>query len=502
MELIRYVRVVRRRLLLIVICPLVAGALAGVISYVLPPTYEAQVVLVVRPAQPLPSTDPTAAALTSDQILRTYASLMIQRPLLQSVIADLGLSLTPADLKKKITVTPEPNTNLLDVSVQDTNPSQARDLANRLVADFIAEVKQIQQQEAQTPNNRSQDNLVVVSPAVRPDRPIFPNLPLDVAIALAAGLLARFGLAFLLDYLDQSIKSDEELTERLGLMTLAHIGFAPAGKGKRAELVALDGQSPASEAYKALRTNLLFSTIDHELKTIVLTSAAPGEGKSRTASNLAIALAHAGQRTLLIDADFRRPSLHRIFGRIRNVGLSNLTVQDADEREAITAVEEVPNLWLMTSGPIPPNPSELLGSGRMKELIAQMLSHFTHVIFDTPPINAVTDAVILAASADGTIVVVEQGRTTFPTLRHAKQMLDRVGGHTLGVVMNKVRASGGSSYSYAYGYGNYGSKSNQGTTTVRSADPSAFQPRITHRERLARIALRLFWRLRSDLDRS
>ncbi|PYQ63613.1 MAG: hypothetical protein DMF54_16290, partial [Acidobacteria bacterium] len=165
MELIRYVRVVRRRLLLIVICPLVAGALAGVISYVLPPTYEAQVVLVVRPAQPLPSTDPTAAALTSDQILRTYASLMIQRPLLQSVIADLGLSLTPADLKKKITVTPEPNTNLLDVSVQDTNPSQARDLANRLVADFIAEVKQIQQQEAQTPNNRSQDNLVVVSPA-------------------------------------------------------------------------------------------------------------------------------------------------------------------------------------------------------------------------------------------------------------------------------------------------------------------------------------------------
>jgi polysaccharide biosynthesis transport protein len=497
MELIRYVRIVRRRLWLIAICPIVAGGLAGIISFVIPPTYEAQVVLVVRPAQPLPSTDPTAAALTSDQILRTYASLMIQRPLLESVSTDLGLSITPAELKKKITVTPEPNTNLLDVSVQDSNPSQARELANRLVADFIAEVKQIQQQEAQTPNTRSQDNLVVVSPAVLPTSPIFPNLPLDVAVAVAAGVLAAFGLAFLLDYLDQSIKSDEELTERLGLIPIAHIAFAPAGKGKRAELVALDGQSPASEAYRGLRTNLLFSTIDHQLKTIVVTSAAPGEGKSRTAANLAIVLAHAGQRTLLIDADFRRPSLHRVFGRIRNIGLSSLTLQDADEREAITAVEEVPNLWLITSGPVPPNPSELLGSGRMKELIASLLSHFTHVIFDTPPINAVTDAAILAASADGTILVVEHGRTTFPALRHAKQMLDRVGAHTIGVVMNKVRASDSSSYSYAYGYGNYGSPTN-GRGALESAQPSEFPSRITRRDRLARGTQRLFWRTRSE----
>ena len=483
MELIRYVRIVRRRLWLIAICPIVAAGLAAVISVVLPPTYEAQVVLVVRPAQPLPSTDPTAAALTSDQILRTYASLMIQRPLLQSVITDLGLSISPAELKKKITVTPEPNTNLLDVSVQDPNPGQARDLANRLVADFIAEVKQIQQQEAQAPNTRSQDNLVVVSPAVLPDKPIFPNLPLDVAIAFAAGVLAAFGLAFLLDYLDQSIKSDDELTERLGLVPIAHVAYTPAGKGKHAELVVLDGQSPASEAYKALRTNLLFSTIDHQLKTIVVTSAAPGEGKSRTAANLAVVLAHAGQMTLLVDADFRRPSLHKVFGRIRNVGLSNLTLQDPDLREAITAVEQIPNLWLATSGPIPPNPSELLGSGRMKELIEELKGHFSYVIFDTPPVNAVTDAAILAATADGTILVVEQGRTTFPALRHAKQLLDRVGAHTAGVVMNKVRASG-SSYAYGYGYGNYGTPSDGRDN--ESQQPSALPQRVTLRDRLAR----------------
>jgi capsular exopolysaccharide synthesis family protein len=169
-----------------------------------------------------------------------------------------------------------------------------------------------------------------------------------------------------------------------------------------------------------------------------------------------VVLSEGGHRTLLIDADFRRPSLHRIFGRSRNVGFSNLILQNVAENEAILPVDKVRNLWLLTSGPIPPHPSELLGSGRVKELMAHMRSVFTYVILDSPPINAVTDATILAAAGNGTILVVEQGVTTFPALKHAKQSLDRVGAHTIGVVMNKVRASAGS---YAYEYGNYGSAS-------------------------------------------
>ena len=477
MELIKYVRVLRRRLWMIVICPIVAALVAGIASLALPPVYEAQVVLLVRPAQPLASTDPTVAALTSAQISQTYASLMTERPLLESVSADLGLKIQPEVLAQKITITPEPNTTILDVNVQDTNPALARDLANRLVADFITEVKQMQQQETQVPNARTGDNLIVVSPAVVPTAPISPNIRRNVAIAFAAGLLVALGIAFLLDYLDQSIKSDEDLTERLGLISIGHVAFTPGGKGRRAELVALDSQSPASEAYKTLRTNLLFSTIDQELKTIVVTSSGPGEGKSRTAANLAVVLAEAGHKTLLIDADFRRPSLHKIFGRIRNVGLSNLILQDVAENEAITAVEKVPNLWLVTSGPTPPNPSELLGSGRIKELMARLRGAFTYVILDTPPVNAVTDAAILAAAANGTILVVEQGRTTFPSLEHAKQLLDRVGAHTLGVVMNKVRASAGS---YSYEYGNYETPPDQhGKPAPQQASDS--EPRITVR---------------------
>jgi receptor protein-tyrosine kinase len=472
MELSRYLRVLRRRLWMIVVCPIVAALAAGVVSFLLPPVYEAHVSLLVRPSQPLASTDPTAAALTADQISRTYASLMTQRPLLESVIKELGINVRPDDLAKEITVTPETNTTILDVAVRDTNPALARDLANQLTADLIAEVKGFQQQETSLPNARTGDNLLVVSPAVLPDRPVSPNKSLNVAIAFAAGLLLALGLAFLLDYMDQSIKSDEELTERLGLMSLGHLAFVAPGKGKRGELVALDAQSHASEAFKALRTSLLFSTIDQELKEVVVTSAELGEGKSRTAANLAIVLAEAGHKTLLIDADFRRPSQHRIFGRIRNVGLSNLIVQNAHENEAITAVEDVPNLWLLTSGPTPPNPSELLGSARMLELMAKLRNYFTFVVVDTPPVNAVTDASILAAAANGTVLVVEQGRTTFPNLQHAKQMLDRVGAHTLGVVMNKVRPSSGS-YAYAYGYYANSSNGRAGSSVAPISEPEA-----------------------------
>jgi capsular polysaccharide biosynthesis protein len=162
---------------MIVACPILAAIAAGIVSYALPPGYEAQVVLLVRPAQPLASTDPTVAALTSDRISRTYASLMTQRPLLQSVRSELGLSIRRDDLAKEITVTPETNTTILDVAVKDTNPALARDLASRLTADLIAEVKGFQQQETPLPNSRTGDNLLVVSPVVLPDRPVSPIRP-------------------------------------------------------------------------------------------------------------------------------------------------------------------------------------------------------------------------------------------------------------------------------------------------------------------------------------
>jgi capsular exopolysaccharide synthesis family protein len=472
MELTRYVRLLRRRLWMIVACPIVAALAAGIVSFMLPPVYEAHTALLVWPSNIGPS-DANVASLSPDQIAKTYASLLKQPPLLEAVARDLGLNIRPEEMAGMITVTPQVNTTILDVTVSDTNPARAADIANSLVKQLTIEVTDIKKQNASSSNARLSDVLYVASPATVPDRPVAPRKTLNVLFAFVAGLVLALGVAFLLEYLDQSIKSDEELTERLGLISMGHLLFIPPSKGKRGELVSLNAESHAAEAYKALRTSLMFSTIDQELKEVVITSAELGEGKSRTAANLAIVLAEAGQRTLLIDADFRRPSQHRIFGRIRNVGLSNLIVQDIGEAEAILAVDGVPNLWLLTSGPTPPNPSELLGSGRMRELLAGLREHFAYIVVDTPPVNAVTDASILAATANGTVLVVEQGRTTYPALKHAKQMLDRVGARTLGAVMNKVRASNGS-YAYAYGY--YGTPTNG--QRAGSLTPSALKPRV------------------------
>jgi non-specific protein-tyrosine kinase len=486
------------------------------------------VVVLVKPAQPVNTLNGALTGLTADQIARTYAQLMIERPLLDQVISDLNLDIRAEAVSGEITVTPVPNTTILNITVRDRSPYLARDIANTLVNDFIANSNRLQQQQidqytsriqaqiqqaetdiareqadidrltslpkpltAEQKNQvsslqqqlsadraryatlltdqadisgqaaRSTDSVVVVSPAVLPERPVSPNLALNVLLAAAGALLVAIGLAFLLEYMDQSIKSDEDLMQRVGLVAIGHVPYSQSGNGRLAELVTLGDHSPATEAYKAIRTNLLFSSIDQEIKTIVVTSASPGEGKSRTAANLAVALAQAGHRTVIVDADFRRPTQHKIFGRVRNRGLANLILHDQPEAELVVPVPEVPNLWALMSGPIPPNPSELLGSASMRALLSQLRQAFTYVIVDTPPVNAVTDPIVLAANADGAILVIEQGRTTYPSLLRAKRVLDQVNVTTLGAVMNKLRAGGAAYYEY-YPYHDYGRGNRKG----------------------------------------
>ena len=475
MELIRYWRVLRRWAWLIILCPLVAGLAAGLISLQLPKIYEAQVSILVRPAQVLPTIG--GSPTTPDQILRTYATLMTERPRLEQVISDLGLRTDPVALSREINVTPEPNTLILKVAVRDSDPGRARDVANTLVTDFIAHVKAIQKSEVGAPTTSSADNLVVESPAILPTEPVFPRPLLNIALAILAGFLVGFGLAYLFDYLDQSVRSDEILRERVGLVPLGHISYVPAKPDRRGELVTLAGASPVVEAYKALRTNLLFSSVDKEVKTIVITSAAPNEGKSRTAANLAIVLAQAGHPTLLVDADFRRPSQHRMFGRVRNIGLSNLILQDMPESALFVPDEQVNDLVILASGPTPPNPSELLGSAQMKALLARFRKGFDYILIDTPPVNAVTDASVLAANADAAILVVDTNKATYTAVQHAKQALERVGGRVLGSVMNKMKSAGGRYYYSEYGYG-YGSSAPNGKVhpEARPAEDRAETP--------------------------
>ena len=217
-----------------------------------------------------------------------------------------------------------------------------------------------------------------------------------------------------------------------------------------------DAKSPVSEAYRTIRTNIKFSNIaGQEMKTIMLTSATPNEGKSTTISNLAVVMAQAGHSVVLCDCDFRNPTQHKIFG-LHNKGLSNCVATGSNVMDIIQQTS-VPNLYVLTSGPVAPNPSELLASQNMVDILEELKQHFDYVLVDTPPVMPVTDAAVVSAKVDGTILVIASGAVSPSIAVEAKTRLEQAGAHLLGVVLNKVDVSGNSHYGYGYYY-YYGTK--------------------------------------------
>jgi capsular exopolysaccharide synthesis family protein len=201
-----------------------------------------------------------------------------------------------------------------------------------------------------------------------------------------------------------------------------------------------DPTSSVAEAFRTLRTNLEFSSLDNPVKTLVVTSAGPGEGKSTTLANLAISTAQTEKKVCLVDCDLRRPSLHRLFGIANDVGLTSM-IRDETLRDAPPVQEtQVPGLWLLPSGPLPPNPSELLGSKRMEEVIAKLKEQADMILFDTPPSTVVTDAAVLASKVDGVLLVFSAGRTKRDHAQKAKALMEKVNARLVGVVLNNVRA--------------------------------------------------------------
>jgi non-specific protein-tyrosine kinase len=524
LTLSQYVRTILRRAWLLVALPVLAVTGALAITQTFPPTYESEAHILVRPVQPISSLDASSAGSTPDEVSRTYAQMMTERPLLALVISDLKLQTTPDQLQAAIKVTPQPNTTVLKVNVQSSDPALARDIANKLIQDFVAQTRQIEQRQAaqyrtsvesqlnqlrqqiqteqgridqlqtkadqlqsqsttkrgsstttsttlrpdeqtelanlqeQVTLDRSQyasivhtesdiqvnvaraaDNLVVLSPAVAPAAPISPKPMLNALLAALGGLALAVGLTLLLEHFDSSIRTDEQLVEHTGLRPLGHIPFARGSRGQK-ELVVLRKDSYLVEPYKALRTNLLFSTLEREPKTIAVTSASPREGKSRIAANLAVALAQAGRHTLLIDCDFRRPVQHRLFNRQRNVGLADLIVGEVSEAEVILPVDTVPNLYLLSSGSSPHNASELLDSIAMRTLLGRVWEAFDHVILDTPAVNVTADGLIVGRNAEATVLVVEHGRSRHQAVRKAREALDNVGARVVGCALNKVHS--------------------------------------------------------------
>jgi capsular exopolysaccharide synthesis family protein len=308
-------------------------------------------------------------------------------------------------------------------------------------------------------------NVSVASYSRLPHTPVSPNRPRNILIALVLAFLAGIGLAFLLDFLDDTVKSLDDVDRYIHLPTLALIPAARSDKRLRdaeaatanpstALAMVEDVRSHVAESYRHLRTSLLLSSAGQAPKTILVTSSQPSEGKTTTAINTAFMLAQTGAEVLIIDCDLRRPRLHSNFN-ISNVrGVTNYLSGESPLDEVIQAFDKLPNLKLLPSGPIPPNPAELLGSEQMRKLLSSLGERFAHIVVDSPPAVSFTDASILSTFVDGVILVIHSGRSSRAVVRRAKQQLLDVGAHIFGIVLNNVKLD---THGYYYGgyYGRY-----------------------------------------------
>jgi polysaccharide biosynthesis transport protein len=319
-----------------------------------------------------------------------------------------------------------------------------------------------------TASDRS-DNVTQVEEARTPRAPIGPARARNIVIALLLSLAVGVGLAFLLDYLDDTLKSVEDVDRHLQLATLALIpapreprrflgrGGVPApAPGENTALALIqDVRSPVAEAYRHLRTSLLLSSAGQPPKTVLVTSSQPSEGKTTTAVNIAMMLAQTGAEVLLLDCDLRRPRIHAHFGLPNTRGVTNYLSGEANVSELVQASDRIQNLKVITSGPVPPNAAELLGSDEMRKLLYVLAENFTHIIIDSPPAISFTDASILSTMVDGVMLVVHGGRSSRSVVRRAKQQLQDVGAHLFGIVLNNVKLESNDYYYYNSYYSGY-----------------------------------------------
>ena len=315
----------------------------------------------------------------------------------------------------------------------------------------------------------------IIDWAKAPDYPVKPKKKINLILGFLLGIGLGVGIAFVTDYLDNSISTMEDV-ERLQLPLMATIPFIkpeqsngvmdkifssddPEAREINERLIThLKPKSPISEAYRTLRTNITFTAPDNPKQVIMISSSGPKEGKSTSIANLAITFSHMGTKTLLVDSDLRRPMLHKLFGMEKQSGLTNILVGKDSLENAVKTVNNLPNLDILTCGILPPNPAELLGSMQMKELFEETKKNYEIVLVDTPPIIAVTDSSVLSTMVDGVIIVVRSGKSKSEAVIHAIEQLNRVEAPILGVILNGIQASNvyGSYYYYNYYHYYYG----------------------------------------------
>jgi receptor protein-tyrosine kinase len=379
----------------------------------------------------------------SSSLLKTYVEIIKSRSIAQQAIADSGIRRSPDVVQEGVDATAVVDTLVIEIRYRDADPGMTSRIANAVADAFVGRIDQLE--SAGTPAVQ----VSVVDRAEVPDDPVSPNPFRNMTLAFIVGLLGAVGIAFLVEQLDVTVKSRDEI-ESQGLLALGSIPQLDF-QGEPLHLER-DMQGPGGEAFRKLRTSLGFIHLESPLRSILVTSPVPQEGKTTTALNLAAAYAVGGLKTVLVEADLRRPSLHRIFGMYGTRGLTTAIVGDVPLSEAILHTD-MRNLSVLLAGAIPPNPVELLSSDQMTDVLERLERQFDVVIVDSPPLAPVADPAALAARCDGVVIVARAGKTDRRRLVEAAQVTQRSGGRLLGVVLNAVKVDGSpDSYDYYYGY--------------------------------------------------
>ena len=454
MELLQYWRLIIQNRLIISLCTLVGFVAAIAITFTTTPTYQAKSqIFVSTPASTVDISALATGSSFSQQRVKSYAQIINSPLTLAPVVKKLKLSISPEELSEMVSASAPLDTVLIVLTVTDTDPQRAADIANAVAKQFGLTVAKL---ELQGIGSDSPVKVSTVLNAVPASSPASPKKAINLALGLLLGFGLGIGLASLRRLLDNTVKNEDDLQ---GTPLLAAIGFDILADEK--PLVTQIGRYAArTESFRTLRTNLQFLRPDSHPQVIVITSALPGEGKSTTALNLAISLAQAGAKTILVEADLRRPKipLYLEFSNMAE-GLSELiSGQKKMTREVLKKLirKDGSGLNVLLSGKVPPNPSELLGSAKFDELIAMLRKQYEFVIIDCPPLLPVTDAAIVAAKADGAVLVLHAGVTKKPHFVGSRDAMTAVGSTILGVVLNKIpEASLEYEYGYRYGYPRY-----------------------------------------------
>lgn len=448
MDLRDYLRILRTRWMLIVLSGLAGVGAAAALTLASTPQYASSARLFVSTSSADDDAQANQGGQFSLQRVKSYANLLTGEVIARRVVERLDLDEDPRELASQITATSAIDTVILTIKVTDPSPVRAKRLTDAVAEEFVSYVA-----ELETPPGKDEATIkaTIVDPANSPGAPVSPIPERNVAMGLILGLLIGAGIAVLRETLDTTIRSPKQLEELLNAPILGSIGFDTDAVDTPL-VTSLDTYAPRTEAFRVLRTNLQFVDPDQQHKVFVITSSLPSEGKTTTAVNLALVLAEGGERVVLIEADLRRPKVAEYLRLESSVGLTTVLAGRAELKDVLQPTSH-PRLTMLASGAIPPNPAELLKSKTMASVLDDLRQGFDIVLIDSPPLLPVTDGALLAAHADGALLIVRHGKTTVDQVTAAQDRIESVGAHTAGVILTMVKASATDAYGYGYGYG-------------------------------------------------